>query len=105
MQQLCMKTDHTTFVCNFSACNHVGLMDEGRRHFDCMTQDYCTMPAAEHYACMVDLVGCAGHLNEVEYFIQGVSSEPDTTLWGGFDWCMQDSLCCQAGRTHVSKPF
>jgi len=28
-----------------------------------MTQDYCITPRAEHYRCMVDLLGRAGHLD------------------------------------------
>eukprot|EP01018_Ginkgo_biloba_P029185 Gb_18412 [translate_table: standard] len=82
MQQTRVKPDHITFICVLSACSHAGLVDEGRQYFDCMNQDYCIRPRAEHYACMVDLLGRAGHLDEAESFINQMPLEPDAGVWG-----------------------
>eukprot|EP01018_Ginkgo_biloba_P030289 Gb_21434 [translate_table: standard] len=77
-----MKPDHITFVCILSACSHTGLVDEGWQWFHCMRRDYCIVPRLEHYACMVDLLGRAGHLDEAHTFIKEMPLEPDATVWG-----------------------
>eukprot|EP01018_Ginkgo_biloba_P018757 Gb_28582 [translate_table: standard] len=82
MQQKGMKPNHITFISVLSACSHAGLVDEGRRCFDCMIQDYSITPCLEHYACMVDLLGRSGLLDEAHYFIKNMPLEPDASVWG-----------------------
>eukprot|EP01018_Ginkgo_biloba_P039769 Gb_41015 [translate_table: standard] len=82
MQQTHVMPDHVTFIGVLSACSHAGLVDEGWRYFDCMTHDYSITPAVEHYACMVDLLGRAGHLDEAQGFIRKMPLEPDAGVWG-----------------------
>ncbi|KAH9306435.1 hypothetical protein KI387_010839 [Taxus chinensis] len=74
--------DEVTFVGVLSACSHAGLVDEGWRYFDSMSQDYFITPGPHHYACMVDLLGRSGLLNEVQDFINKMPIEPDATVWG-----------------------
>jgi len=40
-----------------SAVNSAGLMAEGWEYFNCMSQKYDMRSRAEHYACLVDLLG------------------------------------------------
>eukprot|EP01018_Ginkgo_biloba_P020817 Gb_00206 [translate_table: standard] len=82
MQKTGMKPNHITFVCVLSACSHAGLLDEGWQYFYCMSQDYSITPRMEHYACMVDLLGRAGHLDEAHNFIKKMPLEPDANVWG-----------------------
>eukprot|EP01018_Ginkgo_biloba_P024981 Gb_25581 [translate_table: standard] len=82
MHQVGMKPDHITLVAVLSACSHSGLVDEGWHHFDCMTGDYHVTPRMEHYACMVDLLGRAGQLDEAHEFITNMPLEPDASVWG-----------------------
>eukprot|EP01018_Ginkgo_biloba_P002288 Gb_24674 [translate_table: standard] len=82
MQQAGLKPDHITFVGLLSACSHAGLVDEGLQYFDCMSRDYCLVPRVEHYACMVDLLGRAGRLNEAHHLIKKMPLEPDASVWG-----------------------
>eukprot|EP01018_Ginkgo_biloba_P028506 Gb_30190 [translate_table: standard] len=82
MQQVGMKPDHITFVSVLSACSHAGLVDEGWQYFYHMIQDYLITPSLEHYACMVDLLGRAGHLEEALNFIKKMPVEPDAGVWG-----------------------
>jgi pentatricopeptide repeat protein len=35
----------------------------------------------EHYNCMVDLLGCAGHLQEAENMVMRMSCKPDVATW------------------------
>ncbi|XP_057835660.2 pentatricopeptide repeat-containing protein At1g11290, chloroplastic [Cryptomeria japonica] len=82
MQQIGIRPDHITFICVLSACSHAGLVDEGRRCFDSMTIEYCITPEMKHYACMVDLLGRSGHLDEAHDFIKKMPLEPDASVWG-----------------------
>eukprot|EP01018_Ginkgo_biloba_P001657 Gb_20195 [translate_table: standard] len=82
-QMQCTGTspNHVTLVCVLSACCHAGLVDEGRKHFNCMSQHYHVIPALEHYGCMVDLLGRAGHLYEALDFIEKMPMKPDANVW------------------------
>eukprot|EP01018_Ginkgo_biloba_P019231 Gb_39402 [translate_table: standard] len=77
-----MRPDYITFVCVLTACSHSGLVDEGCQYFNCMTRDYSIEPGVEHYACMADLLGRAGHLDEAQDFIEKMPVEPDASVWG-----------------------
>ncbi len=70
-----------TFVGLLSACSHTGLVDEGCEFFLPMCGDYSLMPAAWHYGCMVDLLGCAGQLDDTEELINKMSLDADSSVW------------------------
>eukprot|EP01018_Ginkgo_biloba_P026598 Gb_12372 [translate_table: standard] len=82
MQQTGLRPNHITFVCLLSACSHAGLVDDGWKYFNCMRQDYCITPRVKHYACMVDLLGRAGHLDEAQDLIEKMPLQPDAGVWG-----------------------
>ncbi|MCI29388.1 pentatricopeptide repeat-containing protein, partial [Trifolium medium] len=42
--------DHVTFVGVLSACSHVGLVDEGFKHFKSMVEVYGLPPRIEHFS-------------------------------------------------------
>eukprot|EP01018_Ginkgo_biloba_P012655 Gb_23604 [translate_table: standard] len=81
MQQAGVKPNHSTFVGVLSACSHVGLVDEGRHHFDSMLEHHQLTPRMEHYNCMVDLIGRAGHLDEAMDFINKMPFEANAMVW------------------------
>jgi hypothetical protein len=35
----------------------------------------------EHYTCMVDLLGCAGHLQEADNMIKAIPYYPNVAVW------------------------
>ncbi|KAH9544539.1 hypothetical protein CY35_13G126800 [Sphagnum magellanicum] len=73
-EQMCeegVHPDDITSVCLLSACSHAGFVDEGLRFNALMTTVYRIPAKLEHYTCMVDLLGRAGHLQEAENMIQG----------------------------------
>lgn len=76
------KPNHITFIHVLSTCSHAGLVVEGWEFFNCMRESFHITPRAEHYACMVDLLGRAGHLDEAEKFIQDMPIEPSSSVWG-----------------------
>ncbi|XP_062195365.1 putative pentatricopeptide repeat-containing protein At5g37570 [Phragmites australis] len=59
-----LDPDHICFVSVLAACSHAGLLDEGRRYFQMMKDEYHIIPTVEHYLCMVDLLGRAGCVDE-----------------------------------------
>ncbi|CAK9264943.1 unnamed protein product [Sphagnum jensenii] len=73
--------DEITFVCLLSACSHSGFVDEGLRFYALMTTVYRIPAKLEHYTCMVDLLGRAGHLQEAENMIQGMPCKPNAAIW------------------------
>jgi pentatricopeptide repeat protein len=83
-QQMCqegVEVDRVTFVALLSACSHVGLVDEGLCYFESMGSVYRISAIAEHYACMVDLLGRAGHLQEAENLIDTMPFKPSAFVW------------------------
>ncbi|TYJ08381.1 hypothetical protein E1A91_A11G070700v1 [Gossypium mustelinum] len=77
-----IKPDHVTFVSILSACSHAGLINEGWECFDSMVRDFGVTPTSEHYACMVDLLGRAGQLNQALEFIEKMPVRPEAGVWG-----------------------
>ncbi|CAK9196087.1 unnamed protein product [Sphagnum troendelagicum] len=83
-EQMCEKDieiNHITFISLLSACSHAGLVDEGLHYFDLMSSRFSISATVEHYACMVDLLGRAGHLQEAEHLIMTMSCEPNPAVW------------------------
>lgn len=74
--------DHVTFLGIISSCGHAGQINEGIHYFHCMTEQYGIPARMEHYACMVDLFGRAGRLNEAFETIQSMPFSPDAGVWG-----------------------
>jgi pentatricopeptide repeat protein len=81
MQDKGIKPNDITFVAVLSACSHVGLVDEGCHYFNSMTKDHGIAPRLDHYACVVDLLGRAGLLNEAENFIKKMKLKADAVMW------------------------
>ncbi|KAK6148534.1 hypothetical protein DH2020_019446 [Rehmannia glutinosa] len=81
MKKSGIEPDAVTFTGVLSACSHTGLVEEGYFHLNSMIRDYKIEPGQKHYACMVDLLGRAGKLEEAERFIVNMPIEPDTLVW------------------------
>ncbi|KAJ0590866.1 putative tetratricopeptide-like helical domain superfamily, DYW domain-containing protein [Helianthus annuus] len=77
-----IKPDHITYVGVISACTHMGLVEEGVRYFKLMQEKHGIEPTLSHHACMVDLYGRAGKLQEAYNVIQNMPIEPDVIVWG-----------------------
>ncbi|KAL4182647.1 hypothetical protein AMTRI_Chr11g94250 [Amborella trichopoda] len=71
-----------TFVALLGACSHSALIKEGKAYFESMEHDYSVLRSMEHYACMVDLLGRAGLLDEASRLIETMLFEPGPTVWG-----------------------
>jgi len=71
-----VQPNEITFVCLLSACSHAGLVDEGMCCYASMSKVHMISPKLEHYTCMVDLLGCAGHLQEAENMTTMMPGKP-----------------------------
>ncbi|CAI0391795.1 unnamed protein product [Linum tenue] len=47
-----------------------------------MEQKFHLSPGAEHYSCVVDLLGRAGRLDEAHGLIRTMKAKPDGAVWG-----------------------
>ncbi|KAK7270348.1 hypothetical protein RIF29_23423 [Crotalaria pallida] len=73
--------DEVTFIGILSACSHMGLIEEGKKHFNSMSYVYGMTPRDEHYACMVDILSRAGRFEEVESFVEEMKLTSNASVW------------------------
>ncbi|XP_059660852.1 pentatricopeptide repeat-containing protein At2g29760, chloroplastic [Cornus florida] len=71
-----------TFTNVLCACSHAGLVDEGRALFNQMGPVYGVVPGVKHYACMVDILGRKGRLDEAMELIKNMPIAPSASVWG-----------------------
>nr|CAB3476955.1 unnamed protein product [Digitaria exilis] len=90
--------DHITFVSVLSSCSHSGLVEQGRKYFNSMTQVHKITPWTEHYACMVDMFGRAGLINEAKQFIGLMRAKPDASVLGALL-----SACMNCGDLEIGE--
>ncbi|KAI9083586.1 hypothetical protein K1719_034528, partial [Acacia pycnantha] len=76
------EPNHVTFLAVLSACAHAGLVQEGWNYFNSMKSEYGIEPGLDHYACMVDLLGRAGLLDEAIELIRSMPMKPHSGVWG-----------------------
>ncbi|KAL5973643.1 hypothetical protein ACLOJK_030297 [Asimina triloba] len=70
-----------TFVGVLSACNHGGLVNDGKRYFDSMVEEYGIQTQIEHYGCMVDLFARAGLIEKALDLVSSMPMKPDVVIW------------------------
>lgn len=76
-----IKPNDVTFVCTLNACSHTGQINAARQFFLSMNRDHGLPYSEDHYVCMIDLLGRAGHLDEAEDLIAYIPSEKVTVAW------------------------
>ncbi|XP_074589082.1 pentatricopeptide repeat-containing protein At4g14850-like [Curcuma longa] len=74
--------NHITLTSVLSACNHAGLVDESRHYFDSMEEMFGVQRTQEHYACVIDLLGRAGKLDEAMELVHAMPFEANASVWG-----------------------
>lgn len=77
-----VEPNDITFISVFHACSHSGLVADGKKHFNKMVHDFGIVPKIEHYGCLVDLLGRAGHLDEAHNITENMPMRPNTIIWG-----------------------
>ncbi|KAL6911251.1 hypothetical protein ACP4OV_000056 [Aristida adscensionis] len=81
MRSLGLRPDQITFVGVLSACSRRGLVQKGFQMFNSMVDKYGVQPDIKHYACMADLLGRAGRLDDAYSFIQNMPFKANHVVW------------------------
>ncbi|KAF5792963.1 putative tetratricopeptide-like helical domain superfamily, DYW domain-containing protein [Helianthus annuus] len=76
-----MTPNHVTFLAVLSACSYSGLSDQGWEIFESMGTDFKVKPRAMHYACMIELLGREGLLDEAFALIRDAPFKPTVNMW------------------------
>ncbi|KAE7999609.1 hypothetical protein FH972_004017 [Carpinus fangiana] len=79
MEVLGMRPGDVIYLTVLSACSHSALVEKGRAVFNSMVEQGIS-PKMEHYACMVDLLGRIGHLNEAYDIVKGLACKPSVSM-------------------------
>ncbi|KAI4345101.1 hypothetical protein L6164_012262 [Bauhinia variegata] len=82
MIQFGFTPNSVTFTAILASCSHSGLIDQGWQIFNSIHLDYRFEPNAEHYACMVDLLGRYGYLVEAIKLLKTMKSSVTPKVWG-----------------------
>ncbi|KAG0452721.1 hypothetical protein HPP92_025385 [Vanilla planifolia] len=81
MQQLQVNPDGITFLGILTACSHAGLITKGYEFFKSMKNKHEITPQVTHYACMIDLLGRRGYLEEAQDLIAEMPFEAEGLIW------------------------
>ncbi|KAL5571163.1 hypothetical protein UlMin_020760 [Ulmus minor] len=81
MVRLGIELDEITFTGLLSACSHSGMLQKGRCFFKFFSEGKSFEVKLEHYACMVDLLGRYGKLEEAEELIRNMPFKATSTIW------------------------
>ncbi|KAF6163647.1 hypothetical protein GIB67_036107 [Kingdonia uniflora] len=76
-----INPDEVAYLAVLSACSHSGLIEESREYFSRLCNDQRLKPKVEHYACIVDLFGRAGRLNEAKNLIENMPVNLSAGIW------------------------
>lgn len=77
-----VSPDEVTFTALLCACSRSGMVTEGLQYFHAMETEFSIAPNLKHYACMVDLLGRAGKLEDACMLIEEMDMKPDAAIWG-----------------------
>jgi pentatricopeptide repeat protein len=72
-----IEPDRITYIAILTACSHAGLLEEGQKVFESIE-----FPDVDHYACMIDMLGRVGRLEEAMKLIQSMPMEPHAGIYG-----------------------
>ncbi|KAL7124983.1 hypothetical protein ABFS83_14G085300 [Erythranthe nasuta] len=72
-----VQPDRITYIGVLTACSHSGMLDEGKKVFLSIEA-----PDIDHYACMVDLLGRVGKLDEAKRIIEEMPVYPHAAIYG-----------------------
>ncbi|KAL5100799.1 hypothetical protein RYX36_005126 [Vicia faba] len=77
-----VKPDQVSFLGILKACVNSGLVEKGKEIFREMVEIYGCQPSKEHNACMVDLLGRAGKIDEASEIIENSRLNSDAKVYG-----------------------
>lgn len=97
--------NHVTFLAVLGACSYSGMLSKGREIFELMAQDPKTKPRAMHYACMIELLGREGLLDEALALIKNAPLSPTTNMWAALFRACRIHRNLELGKLAAEKLF
>ncbi|KAI3869181.1 hypothetical protein MKW92_022473 [Papaver armeniacum] len=77
-----IKPNEVTFIGVLTACSHAGMVKQGKEIFERMQKDFGVIPSADHYTCIVDMLGRSGCLEEAFKLVENMPVKPHGGVWG-----------------------
>lgn len=81
MQSENIRPDAVSYLAALTACSHSGLVEESREIFSRLCDDRGVKPQVEHFACMVDVLGRSGRVQEAKNLIEHMPMRPNAGIW------------------------
>ncbi|MCO5570599.1 hypothetical protein L7F22_024324 [Adiantum nelumboides] len=81
MQQGRLKPNDATFACLLSACNRLGLVQEGRLLFESLSLIHGVSPKLDHYVCLMESMNRAGFLTDAIDLASILPFAPNLVTW------------------------
>ncbi|OAY65696.1 Pentatricopeptide repeat-containing protein [Ananas comosus] len=81
MRRANVEPTQATFVAVISACNHLGLVEQGKYIFNSISYIYGMRPTKDHFLCLIDLLARNGLLEEAKAVIESMPYEPWPAAW------------------------
>ncbi|RZC71776.1 hypothetical protein C5167_034904 [Papaver somniferum] len=96
------KPNHIIFITVLTAGSYSCMAYKGLQIFDSMKSVYGIEPKSEHYGCMINLLGRAGHFEEAKEIIlrMPTSCSPSDEAMA---WRALLSSCCSLGETSLAE--
>ncbi|KAI5060971.1 hypothetical protein GOP47_0023476 [Adiantum capillus-veneris] len=104
-----IKPDSGVFTGLLAACSQEGSVEEGHDFFKSMLKDFNVSPGVQHYSCIIDLFGRAGHFDQAMDIIDMMPDYPDLVIWMSLltscrtytnvsmaNWCFEELLKLEA---------
>ncbi|PQM32933.1 pentatricopeptide repeat-containing protein [Prunus yedoensis var. nudiflora] len=85
--------------------SRAGAVETGMQIFESMKAKYGIEPGAEHYACVVDLLGRAGMVERAYEFITKMPIRPTISIWGALLGACKMYRKTELGRVAADKLF
>ncbi|XP_015073891.1 pentatricopeptide repeat-containing protein At1g19720 [Solanum pennellii] len=82
MEEAGLKPNRGTFSSVILSYGLAKMVEEGKRMFSSMSEEYRVVPGLEHCVAMVNLYGRSGKLEEAINFIDNMTMEHDISIWG-----------------------
>ncbi|KAF9666447.1 hypothetical protein SADUNF_Sadunf16G0230300 [Salix dunnii] len=76
-----VDADEITFTGLLSACSRSGMLQKGRCFFEYISRHKSNALRLQHYACMVDILGRCGKLDEAEEFVKNMPVKANSMIW------------------------
>lgn len=96
---------YVTLISVLSACSRAGAVEKGLQIFESMRGSYGIEPGAEHYACVVDLLGRSGLVDRAYEFIKRMPILPTISVWGALLGACRMHRKTKLGKIAAEKLF